>query len=181
MRNQRPAFLGQTWYKYMYLSLYSISLCVYTCKYFSTQRVQCVRLERHSASATASVLQSATCLPLSRGSVQPAPLAVSVPLTCTSLETSVCPRTAALTLSLVGSYLFLYPLSISVCISYIHVHDMYLSPTCPDKIPVVDKCSQYEDCSECISSDPDCQWCPYLPVCYSLAHITVELLYSAYL
>ena len=131
MRNQRPAFLGQTWYKfsvslislstlslcvYMYLSvslisLSTLSLCMYmyvSIKYFSTQRVQCVRLERHSASATVSVLQSATCLPLSRGSVQPAPLAVSVPLTCTSLETSVYPRTAALTLSLVGSYLSQY-------------------------------------------------------------------------
>ena len=83
------------------------------------------------------------------------------------------------------SYSFTHSMSYSLssytlCLS-LSVSDMYLSPTCPDAIPVVDKCSQYEDCSECISSDPDCQWCPYLPVCYSLAHITVELLYSAYL
>jgi hypothetical protein len=42
--------------------------------------------------------------------------------------------------------------------------------SCPDididfeDIPVRDKCSDFEDCDECISSDPDCQWCPYEPV-----------------
>jgi hypothetical protein len=41
--------------------------------------------------------------------------------------------------------------------------------SCPDididfeDIPVRDKCSDFEDCDECISSDPDCQWCPYEP------------------
>jgi hypothetical protein len=39
--------------------------------------------------------------------------------------------------------------------------------SCPDtdfdEIPLVDKCSGYSNCSECISSDPDCQWCPYEP------------------
>ena len=33
-----------------------------------------------------------------------------------------------------------------------------------DTIPPIDECSQYESCDECISSDPDCQWCPFEPV-----------------
>ena len=33
-----------------------------------------------------------------------------------------------------------------------------------DEISPIDKCSQYDTCDECISSDPDCQWCPFEPV-----------------
>ena len=159
------------------------------CMTLHTQRVQSVRLEKHSASATVSVLQSATCLPLSRGSVRPAPLAVSVPLTCTSLETSACPRTAAPTLSLVGSHISLsnslvHSLSNLYCSLFlciiIHlsvcIYQILLTVTLPDAIPVVDKCSQYEDCSECILSDPDCQWCPYLPVCVIFIYSLVIIL-----
>ena len=38
-------------------------------------------------------------------------------------------------------------------------------PLLSDDVEPVDKCSVYDDCNECISADPDCQWCPYEPVC----------------
>jgi hypothetical protein len=36
-------------------------------------------------------------------------------------------------------------------------------PVDPANIPPIDQCSQYGSCDECISSDPDCQWCPFEP------------------
>ena len=94
-----------------------------------------------------------------------------------------------------------YPVALIYMYMYIHVHgnlhvytcaywrervcisiSFTFSPPPPPpslsitaKIPPIDKCSQYENCDECISSDPDCQWCPFEPVSTQLTVKTVVM------
>ena len=55
-------------------------------------------------------------------------------------------------------------MGIHVCVQSAYVHGVCVHSGFTGEIQPQDKCSQYETCNDCISADPDCQWCPYQPV-----------------